>query len=235
MRRLRRRLKGVTGHLVTRRVRVKRKGEYVSEERTRVEYPVRFFCAGEYGARYNRPHWHAILFNCWFRDSVRLCNGTMRSELAQELWSHGNVVLGEVTPASAAYVAGYTLGKAHRRQQEYEEDLVNPLTGEVSGRRPEFAVMSLKPGIGHGWYEKFKEDLWQGDHAVQDGRAFKVPRYYYEKLRSADPSRAEEIAYARFLRACETPVEESSLERRQVREQVAEARYHFYSERKDAQ
>lgn len=193
--------------------------------------PVRFFVAGEYGSRYGRPHWHAILFNTWFPDSVKFQNGTYRSELAEELWGHGNVVLGHVTPASAAYVAGYTLGKAHRKAEEYEEDLVDPRTGEVSGRRPEFVVMSRRPGIGAWWYQRFAEDLWQGDHAVQDGRAFKVPRYYYEKLRGSDPMRGEEIAYGRFLRALETPREESTPERRAVREQVAQARVDLYARR----
>jgi len=193
--------------------------------------PIRFFVAGEYGERYGRPHWHAILFNTWFPDAVRFHNGTFRSEMAERLWGHGNVVIGHVTPASAAYVAGYTMGKAHKKAEDYEEDLVNPLTGELSGRRPEFNVMSRRPGIGAWWYDRFRSDLWNGDHAVQDGKEYKVPRYYYEKLRGEDPSMAEEVAYGRFLRAREMPPEESTPERRAVREEVAEARFKFYSQR----
>jgi len=193
--------------------------------------PIRFFVAGEYGERFGRPHWHAILFNTWFPDSVRFANGTWRSELAEELWSHGNVVLGEVTPASAAYVAGYTLGKAYKRAKDYEEDLVNPLTGEVSGRRPEFVRMSRNKGIGSVWYDRWSSDLWNGDQAVQDGRAYKVPRFYYERLRRENPLQGEEVAHGRFLRALETPREESTPERRAVREEYTQARYDWYEQR----
>lgn len=193
--------------------------------------PIRFFVAGEYGEKFGRPHFHAILFNAWFPDSVRYANGTYRSELAEELWSHGNVVIGNVTPESSAYVAGYTLHKAHKRAEEYAEDLVDPTTGEVSGRRPEFVVMSRRPGIGAWWYERFSSDLWNGDVAVQNGQRQKVPRYYFERLKSREPLKGEEVAYGRYLRALAVPLEESTPERREVREQVAEARVSFFGER----
>lgn len=197
------------------------------------ERPIRFFVAGEYGEKFKRPHWHAILFNCHFPDSVRYANDTYRSDMVDSLWGMGNVVIGDVTPRSASYVAGYTLSKVYGRSAPgHYEDVVNLSTGEVSSRRPEFCAMSRKPGIGAWWYEKYAGDLLPHDFAVMQGSKYKVPRYYWEKFKSSgDPALAEEIAYARFLRAQAVDKAENSEERRLVREAVAHARLDTFSVR----
>lgn len=197
------------------------------------DFPIRFFCAGEYGEKYKRPHYHALLFNCWFKDSVKLANGTFRSGLAERLWGKGHVVIGSVTPQSAAYCAGYTLSKKYgRAAPDFYEDVVNLETGEVTSRRPEFCEMSRKPGIGAWWYEKFSADLFSGDFAVsKDGFKYKVPRYYWERFRRENPLAGDEIAAGRLERARAKPPEESSPRRRADREAVASARLMLYGDR----
>lgn len=190
-------------------------------------YPIRFFCSGEYGSTYQRPHWHAILFNTYFPDMVPMHNGKFLSETADKLWEYrGRIEIGTVTPRSAAYVAGYTLEKVYGNADFYE-DVVNLATGEVTGRRPEFCTMSRRPGIGTWWYEKYQADLFgnSGDHdfAVVDGKKYKVPRFYWNKVLE-DPSRAElaeRIKEARFLRAMEVDNVENSDLRRAAREKAA--------------
>lgn len=196
-------------------------------------YPIRFFCAGEYGEKFQRPHWHAVLFNCYFKDSVRLFNGTSRSATAESVWEHGNVVIGEVTAASAAYVAGYTLAKRYGQSaQDHYEDVVNLSTGEVTARRAEFCQMSRDPGIGAWWYSRFKGDLFPKDHAVVEGKEHKVPGYYWRKFQQeADPLLVEELEAARVERARRVPLEESSDRRRCDREIVAKSRLKTFSER----
>lgn len=185
---------------------------------------IRFFVAGEYGGDTKRPHFHAVLFNCWFPDQVRR-GRYMYSDKADALWARGRVVLDSVTPASAGYVAGYAGKKKFgKRGKDYYEDVVDVRTGELSSRRPEFLKMSLKPGIGGRFYERFGEDLWRGDFAVQDGQKYSVPRYYFERLKRVDPARAEEISYRRFVRAKEYDRSEETPERRAVREAVHVAR-----------
>lgn len=198
--------------------------------------PIRFFASGEYGDRFKRPHWHAILFNLVLPDAERYQNGTLRSEELEAIWGKGRCVIGEVTPASAAYVAGYTIKKAHgaaARAAAY--DVVDERTGEVLfERRPEFCVMSRRPGIGAWWYDRFHRDLFPGggeSRAVVEGQERKVPRYYINRLIERDPLSAEEVAYVRFQRALEVPLEESSPQRLQVREEVARARQEFFSQR----
>lgn len=194
------------------------------------KHPIRFFCAGEYGGKTARPHWHAILFNTYFADQVRLKNGTTRSRLCEALWDRGNVVIGDVTPQSAAYVAGYTMKKKYGDPSAYE-DVVNVYTGELSARRPEFCTMSRKPGIGSWWYDRFAKDLFPVDHAISDGKTYKVPRYYWKKFElDADPILAEELMWRRELKAAEH-IQDSTPDRRRVREIIAERRSILYSDR----
>lgn len=212
MRRLRKRVDGVT----------------VSPDGGR---PIRFFVAGEYGGRFQRPHWHAILFNLVLGDRKEFANGSFRSQTLERLWGNGNCVVGDVTPASSAYVAGYTVEKAKRRRAGEANEVVDAETGELISRRDELVVMSRRPGIGAFWYRRFSGDLFPMDRAVRGGKEYKVPRYYYEKFKKDHPLKAEEVAYERYLRAAEVDPEESTPERRAVREEVAEARLEFYSKR----
>lgn len=193
---------------------------------------IRFFVAGEYGGKTGRPHYHAILFNIRFSDQVPFRNGTFGSDLCEELWNRGNVVIGSVTNRSAAYVAGYTLKKVYGQGAgEYYEDVVNLRTGELSSRRPEFVVMSRRPGIGAWWYSRFGSDVLPVDHAVQDGTCYKVPRFYLERWKlEAEATQVEEVMHGRFLRAMEQR-SESTPERRAVREELAWRRQAMYSER----
>lgn len=191
--------------------------------------PIRFFVAGEYGGMTNRPHFHAILFNFRFPDMVKLQNGFFSSRVAEHVWSSGNVVIdGSVTPEGAAYVGGYVLSKQYRSARE---DVLNIQTGELTSRRKEFVVMSRRPGIGAWWYDRFASDLFPQDHAVVEGKEFKVPRYYMERYKlQADAGELEEVLEARYERAAEQRGENSP-ERRAVREEVAERRSAFFNER----
>lgn len=213
MKRLRRRLTGVS----------------VAPNRRR---PIRFFVAAEYGGQTGRPHFHAILFNLAFPDRKEYLNGTFRSELAEDLWQKGNVVLGSVNSRSAAYVAGYTLKKVYGpRAAQHYEDVLDLRTGEVTSRRPEFVVMSRMPGIGAWFYQRYGRDMFPGDVAVQDCRTWKVPRFYVDKYKAeADELMLEEMMERRLAKAAEH-LEESTPQRRAVREEVTTRRQAAYKER----
>lgn len=196
--------------------------------------PLRFFCAGEYGTRRKRPHFHAILFNLRLEDEVAWHNGSRYSSLLERLWKLGSVQLDEVNASTAAYVAGYCHKKVYGQAAGMHYEVVDRETGEVTSvRRPEFIAMSNRPGIGAWWYRRYKNDLFPMDAAVVEGKRWKVPRYYWERFRKdADPALVEELEYGRFLRAQESRAE-STPERRAVREEVAQARISFFQERLD--
>lgn len=182
--------------------------------------PVRFFMCGEYGSQTGRPHFHAVLFNTAFGDLRPWRKDSFRSGELEGAWSDdrgplGHCEVGLFTPGRAAYVAGYVMKKAQRRTA----DAVNRATGEVVERRPEYRKMSQ--GIGREWYNRFWRDLFPSDQAVVEGKVYKVPRYYLQRLKAAQPDMEREVRERRCRRAMELPEEESSLERRAVREELA--------------
>lgn len=112
--------------------------------------PARFkyYAVGEYGREGERaecwnPHYHIALFgfpNCERGNSDLAPNRACECaacRMVRDRWAMGRVHLGELNDKSAAYIAGY---------------IVEKLRGEVrddySGRREEFARMSLRSPIG---------------------------------------------------------------------------------------
>lgn len=135
--------------------------------------PVRFFMCGEYGEREQRPHYHALLFGYQFddlKDRGKNANGDRLYESAklERLWGLGYCVVGMVTKQSAGYVARYCMKKV-------TGDLAE---GHYKGRTPEFARMSLKPGIGAKFFEKYTSDILPNDYVICDGIKVPVPKYY---------------------------------------------------------
>lgn len=106
-------------------------------------------------------------------------------------------------------------------ENRYQE--IDMETGEVYQKTREFNKMSLKPGIGHGFYQKWKTDLFPKDVCVINGVATKPPKYYFKKLKEEEPETYEEIGYKRALQAQEKS-EDNTDERLLVKEVVLKAR-----------
>lgn len=105
------------------------------------ERKLRFFAVGEYGDESQRPHYHAAVFNfpsCHRgRTEHRRQSCCVVCDLVGETWGLGGVDVGVLEVSSAQYVAGYVTKKLTRRDDP-----------RLNGRHPEFARMSLRPGIG---------------------------------------------------------------------------------------
>ena len=61
------------------------------------------------------------------------------------------------------------------------------LTGECSRVEPEYCTMSLRPGIGAGWFQKFGSDVFPRDEVVTRGFPSKPPRFYDGLYEVQDP------------------------------------------------
>lgn len=193
--------------------------------------PARFFCCGEYGETNLRPHFHAILFGRDFERGRMVAKNVYYSRTLADLWPHGMSSVGSVTYASAQYVASYTLKKVVGESETADRlrakryDRVDLRTGEVVRVVPEFGRMSLKPGIGYDWFQKYwKEVYLVRDGVVMPGGYTVPPPRYYDKL-------LEEVAgdlsdVKGFLRYCNSLnfIDDTSPERLAVREVVAFAK-----------
>lgn len=189
---------------------------------------IRFYMAGEYGDEKDRPHYHACLFNHDFEDKVyfrttKAGSKIYTSKILDRLWPYGFNTIGEVTFESAAYVARYIMKKVQGNPQHANYQTIDKETGEVLYRDKEFTHMSLKKGIGQGWYEKWKTDVFPEDIVVIKGVACKPPKYYYEKLKKENPEMFEEIAYNRSEKAREKCADNTE-DRRLVKEKVLSAK-----------
>lgn len=195
---------------------------------------IRFFMCGEYGDKGDRPHYHACLFNIDFNDRVYFKTSKSGSKIytsktLDNLWcdrngdSIGYATVGDVNFDSAGYVARYIMKKRLGRNSERFYDEINLETGEVNRRTKEFNKMSLKPGIGSGFYDRWRSDMFPKDIAVVNGKATKPPKYYFKKLKESNPEMYEEIGFMRHGRALKSS-EDNTEERLLVKEQVLKAR-----------
>lgn len=109
-------------------------------------WKLRFFLVGEYGDEEQRPHFHVALFGyrgCEFGDwfvysgqSKRECK-CVSCGIIRRTWGMGRIHQGVVERKSCQYMAGYTVKGMTAENDE-----------RLRGREPEFARMSLRPGIG---------------------------------------------------------------------------------------
>lgn len=201
-------------------------------KRLRKHYPrARFFACGEYGDRFKRPHYHAALFGVSFPDATpaaRSPSGALlqSSALLTSLWKLGHASIGDLTEQSAAYMARYVLKKQSKGpllNQNYHYTRVDPDTGEVFDVSPEFVRMSLKPGIGKRWIEKYHQDVYPIDAINNHGRLSKPPRYYDKHLEQLDHELLAQIQASRYRKAI-SHSSEATAARLKTREQVHLAR-----------
>ncbi len=184
---------------------------------------IRFYHAGEYGDRFGRPHYHALLFGFDFADkypwTTRSDFPVWRSEILESLWPHGQSEIGSVTFDSAAYVARYCVKKVTGDKADDFYSVVTEL-GEVVPIQPEYSTMSRRPGIGKAWYDEFKSEVYPSDGVVINGKVVKPPRFYDGQYELEDP---RSMATVKAARRSAQHYDEQRSSRLFVRREVFEA------------
>lgn len=171
---------------------------------------IRFFASGEYGDRFQRPHYHALLFGVdplADREHIRLSWGVARrNELGEYddalFQPFGILDIDKVTPKVISYVAGYCSKKLGWRREATER--VDPDTGEVYRFQPPFTLASGggfgRVGIGGRARDAYPRS-WR-DFAVLGGARTSVPRYLHEGWRRvADPEDLQQLEADKKARA----------------------------------
>lgn len=198
----------------------------------------RFFACGEYGERTLRPHYHLALFNESFDDDRELHKVNARgdrlytSKRLDRLWGKGHALIGSLSFESAAYIARYVCKKINGKKAEQEDprtglkpyQRVDTSTGEVFDVTPPFVTMSRKPGIGATWFDRYVDDVYPEDEVVLQGRRFRPPRFYDNKLDTEVLDRLKEKRRERVADRQHELTEDRLL----VREQVLEEKMRFF-------
>lgn len=190
---------------------------------------IRFYMCGEYGEKFDRPHFHACIFGFDFSDREywkRTGSGSKlyRSKELEKLWEYGFSSIGDVNFESAAYVARYIMKKVTgqgKHDQHYK--FTDLETGEVLEKKSEFNKMSLKPGIGYEWFKKYKSDVYPHDYVIINGRKVRPPKYYDLKYSKESPFEWEEIQFKREQLA-KANFEDNTDDRLLVKETITKAR-----------
>lgn len=191
--------------------------------------PVRFFACGEYGDESLRPHFHALLFGCHFSDRKRFSSTLYKSDKLSELWPHGFASIGDVTFQSAAYCARYACKKISGPMAEDHYRRVDVNTGEFVSVVPEFARMSLRPGIGYSWFLKYWREVYEArDGVVLNGKTLPAPKFYDNLLERTMPDIKEAKEFSRYLKSRDFAAD-CTPERLLVRETVARAQINQWS------
>lgn len=137
----------------------KRLRKNLSQEGRNVVY----YASGEYGDKFGRPHYHAIIFG--------MDNSLADTETLKKSWQKGNVFVGTATYDSCRYVADYVQKKLYGlRSREYSD----------AGLEQPFSLMSQK--IGLRWAEDNYNSLIRNKGLTMHGAKQSIPRYYVKKL-----------------------------------------------------
>jgi len=130
---------------------------------------LKYYAVGEYGSQNQRPHFHAIIFNC------------PDTEMFYSAWKTGNdyfgsVHVGTVSSDSIAYTVKY-LDKQTFTRRFFRDD-----------RTPEFSLMSK--GLGKSYISKatgyHRADISVMYVSKLDGHKVAMPRYYRQKIFTPD-------------------------------------------------
>lgn len=137
---------------------------------------LRYYAVGEYGDKSWRPHYHLIIFGL----------SPTEETTVKKCWPFGFIQVGTAEPHSMSYTASYVIKK-----------MTNPKDNRLEGRTPEFATMSLKPGLGAGVVERMLKQYkgpngqaafdklgWIAEQFRQEGHLYPLGRYLKEKVLS---------------------------------------------------
>lgn len=139
-------------------------------------FKIRYYLCGEYGTHTQRPHYHAIYFGLSWQDE----------EAIREAWKNGFVLAKPFVPATARYVAKYTVKKKYGKKAKayYRE----------RGIIPEFSLCSRNPPIGGAFFtEERVNEHNKKDGSFRFGSGFVgIPRTFRRKYIAEDDVYAKE-------------------------------------------
>lgn len=167
---------------------------------------------GEYGDKFNRPHYHAIIFGHDFglSESKHLTRhggvlkkfldsfGEKDENLQKKIelmksTDFGNIYMSE--ELASLWKKGFTsVAEMSFHTANYvAKYITKKVSGDKAiehyqGRIPDFGGMSRREGIGLKWIEKYYPEVVQNGCIIYDNQKIKIPHYYEKWLQKYKPS-----------------------------------------------
>lgn len=197
---------------------IKRFRNYL-ERHTEDKPKIKYLMCGEYGEKFGRPHYHAVIFGYEFDDlkqhHVRggAVKNSFRSPTLEKLWKFGFSQISKVNYEKCTYLAKYVAKAKAKSKDEYGYTDLN--TGEIKYKKKEYMVYP-KGGLGKQYFmDNHKAILRKGylelpmkNKRQGDGKTpakIGIPRYY-KKL--AEQYFGKE--YNEYLKMIEPIIEEKN-------------------------
>lgn len=128
--------------------------------RKETDKKIKYYACGEYGEKYRRPHYHAIVFGL----------SSLDKEKIEDAWRLGFVKIGTVTEQSIRYVASYIMDKDEAIE-------FKKFTGVMQA-----PFLRCSNGIGKKWAIDNKDLIAQDLYIKNKGIERAIPRYYVKLL-----------------------------------------------------
>lgn len=126
---------------------------------------IRYYAVGEYGTKFLRPHYHAIVFNINHKI-------LQHHEKLQSIWTHGHVDIAKSEGASQRYTLGYIMQGTWQPTQDDDD------------RHPQFQRQSKN--LGRNYLTPEIKNYYRSNKlpciTQPGGTILKMPRYYKEKI-----------------------------------------------------
>lgn len=150
-----------------------------------------YYLCGEYGDKFNRPHYHAIFFGLDYQ---------YHEQFFIDSWSKGSVKVLPVNSSAFRYVAKYMAKgiSSEKKDKDYYD----------FGLIPPFRKMSR--GLGVRVYLQHLEEIDRNGYFIFYGKKISVNRYYFNKLIHYSPesihNRERNISFYDHLNSYEASV-----------------------------
>lgn len=130
---------------------------------------IKYYACGEYGSKTQRPHYHAILFNC------------SDPSIIHEAWGLGSTHIGTCTGDSMAYTLKY-ISKAARIPMHRRDDRIKEFSTQSKNLGSSYLTTSVVK-----FHRSHPNDL-----RVQNNQyKIAMPKYYRHKIFNEDERRAQ--------------------------------------------
>lgn len=172
--------------------------KFMKRLRRRLEYhgytkKIKYLCAGEYGEKTGRPHFHVILFG-WKPDDLKYFYRSKKgyacykSKMLEEVWGAGFVDVGDVDEHTAPYMVKYITKFSEVKTDEFK------VNGKVV-RKP--YIVYPKKILGLDFFlENYQQILTNGYILDSRGQKVGIPRSFLKHAENSDDLLMQELYIA---------------------------------------